>query len=170
MTRRTGIILSYINTALSTVIGLLMSSFIIQSVGQTDYGIYQTVTAFAHYLVLFEMGTGTIINRNISLCKKDGTEDEAIQRNISTLWSITIVLSSMIFAVSFVFYCFPNSLFLRSAAMTAFMAAARNEPCSSAWSPAIVEPPGLHTASFIAPGCCPVVSISCAVPSSICAA
>ncbi len=117
MNRRTGIILSYINIALSTVIGLLMSSFIIQSVGQTDYGIYQTVTAFAQYLVLFEMGTGTIINRNISLCKKDGSEEGTIQKNISTLWSITVVLSCLIGAVSFVFYCSMDGIY--KASMTA---------------------------------------------------
>ena len=96
--------MSYAYTVLNTVIGLLMSAFIIQRVGKTDYGIYQAVTAFASYLALFEMGTGTIINRNISLCKKDGTEDDALQKNISTLWSITIVLSCVIGAVSVGFY------------------------------------------------------------------
>lgn len=111
MARRTGIILSYINTGLSMVIGILMSSFIIQSVGQTDYGIYQTVTAFAHYLVLFEMGTGTIINRNISLCKKDGSEDDIIQKNISTLWFVTVALSIIITIASFVFFCFMDDIY-----------------------------------------------------------
>ena len=46
MNRRAGIILSYAYTVLNTVIGLLMSAFIIQRVGKTDYGIYQAVTAF----------------------------------------------------------------------------------------------------------------------------
>lgn len=104
MNRRAGILLSYIYTALNTVIGLVMSAFIIQSVGQTDYGIYQAITAFASYLALFEMGTGTIINRNISMCKKDGTEDDALQKNISTLWTITMVLSGVIGLVSLGFY------------------------------------------------------------------
>ena len=34
----------------------------------------------------------------------------------------------------------------------------------------MVVPPGLHTASFMAPGCVPVARCSCAVPAIICAA
>ena len=59
---------------------------------------------------------------------------------------------------------------LDACAITASMAALRNPPASSARTPWMVLPPGLHTASFSAPGCSPVSSASAAVPSSICAA
>lgn len=68
--RGKGIAISYIYTILNTVIGFFMSAFVLRMLGKTDYGVYQTMTSFLTYLTLFEFGTGTIMTRNISLCKK----------------------------------------------------------------------------------------------------
>ena len=56
------------------------------------------------------------------------------------------------------------------AASTASITAARKPARSSACSPAMVVPPGLATASFSAPGCCPVSSTIFAAPSTVWAA
>ena len=92
--RGKGIAISYIYTILNTVIGFFMSAFILRMLGKTDYGVYQTMTSFLTYLTLFEFGTGTIMTRNISLCKKDGTENDDIRKNISTVWTTTCILSA----------------------------------------------------------------------------
>ena len=65
--RGKGITLSYLYFVINTIIGIFMSAFIIRTVGKTDYGVYQSMTAFISYLVLLEFGTGTIMARNISL-------------------------------------------------------------------------------------------------------
>ena len=72
--RGKGIAISYIYTILNTVIGFFMSAFVLRMLGKTDYGVYQTMTSFLTYLTLFEFGTGTIMTRNISLCKKDDSD------------------------------------------------------------------------------------------------
>mgnify|MGYP000968923646 FL=1 len=69
--RNIGITLSYIYVFLNAVCGLIMSSFLLRTLGDTEYGIYQTIGSFANYLVMFEFGTGTIMTRNISLCRGD---------------------------------------------------------------------------------------------------
>ena len=103
MTKRSnGIILSYTYTFFNMICGLLMSSFLLRQLGDTEYGLYQAVTAFATYLVMLEFGTGTVMSRNISLCRGKG-EDEKIKNNISTLWYTAIFLSVLIAFVSFVF-------------------------------------------------------------------
>lgn len=102
--RSKGITLSYLYFVLNTIISIFMSAFVIRSVGQTNYGVYQSMTAFISYLVLLEFGTGTIMTRNISLCKKDGSDDLKIKKNVSTIWSLTIVLSLLILLVSLVFW------------------------------------------------------------------
>jgi len=114
MSRKKGIVISYVFTILNTFIGLFTSTFIIQSVGQADYGVYQAITAFVSYLVLFELGTGNILNRNISLLKKDGTEQLEINKNISTVWSITLVLSAVMLSVSTVFYFLMDTIYRNS--------------------------------------------------------
>lgn len=102
--RRRGIAISYIYTILNTVIGLFMSAYIIRLMGQTEYGIYQTMTSFATYLALFQFGTGSIMTRNISLCRKDSSEHELYRRNTSTIWTVAVIQVVIIAVISIIFY------------------------------------------------------------------
>lgn len=102
--RKWGIIVSYLNTALTMVTGLYLSSFLLRVLGDTEYGVYQTVASFANYLVLLEFGTGSVITRNLSLCYSQGADRETIERNVSTVWVITCLLAVLITGVSIVFY------------------------------------------------------------------
>lgn len=102
--RNVGLILSYTNTFLSMFCGLFMSSFLLRQLGDTDYGIYQTMAAFANYLVLLEFGTGTVLSRNLIASKVRGEGKLQAEKNISTIWTIMTVLSAVILAVAIVFY------------------------------------------------------------------
>lgn len=85
------------------ICGLFLSSFLLRSLGDSEYGLYQTVAAFATYLVLLEFGTGTVMSRNISVCKVHGKKED-LERNISTIWFITVALSVLIVLISGGFY------------------------------------------------------------------
>ena len=102
--RNFGLILSYTNTFLSMVCGLFMSSFLLRELGDTDYGIYQTMAAFANYLVLLEFGTGTVLSRNLIASKVRGEGKLQAEKNISTIWTVMTALSALILAVGVVFY------------------------------------------------------------------
>lgn len=102
--KKMGIMLSYINTILSMVFGIILSSYLIKALGDTEYGLYQTVTAFANYLLILELGTGTITQRNVVICYQKN-DREGIDKTISTMWLITIILTLVIFAISILFYC-----------------------------------------------------------------
>lgn len=101
--RSKGISLSYIYTICNTIIGVFMSAYIIRMLGETEYGVYQTMTSFLTYLVLFEFGTGTIMTRNLSLSSKKA-DDEEVKRNYSTILSIAFFLSIVISIGIAVFY------------------------------------------------------------------
>lgn len=103
--RNLGIALSYLNTGLSMVCGFFLSSFLVKMLGDTEYGLYQMVTSFASYLVLLEFGTGTAMTRNISKCRAQNGEKQEIQKNISTIWTISLLLAAIILAASVVFFC-----------------------------------------------------------------
>jgi len=62
------------------------------------------MTAFLSYLVLLEFGTGTLMTRNLSLLKRDGSDEDAVNKNISTIWTMTIALSCIIVVFAFVFW------------------------------------------------------------------
>ncbi len=68
--RNVGIVLSYAYTFLNMVIGLFMSSFMLRQLGDVEYGLYQTVSSFATYLVLLEFGTGSVMSRNVVVAKE----------------------------------------------------------------------------------------------------
>lgn len=102
--RNQGVALSYVNTALNMVIGFFLSSFFVKMLGDTEYGLYQMVTSFVSYLVLLEFGTGTAMTRNISKCRAQNADKQEIQKNISTIWRISLLLAAIIVVASIVFY------------------------------------------------------------------
>lgn len=102
--KNVGLVISYVYNMLNIFIGLFMSTFVLNQLGKTQYGIYQTIAAFATYLVFFEFGAGTVMSRNIACCRgKNGTKED-YNRNISTVLFITFILSIIIVIVSFVFF------------------------------------------------------------------
>ena len=103
--RNKGIALSYINTALNMVCGLFLSSYLLRMLGDTEYGIYQTISSFVNYLVLFEFGTGTVMTRNLSVCKG---------KKASKLATITNILAFAILTVSVIFYFSIGSIYSNS--------------------------------------------------------
>lgn len=112
--RNKGIVLSYTNTALNMVCGLFLSSYLLRMLGDTEYGIYQTVSSFVNYLVLFEFGTGTVMTRNLSVCKGKNASKLEVNRNVSTIWIITNILAFAILAVSVIFYLSIGSIYSNS--------------------------------------------------------
>lgn len=102
--RNNGIIVSYLNTIINMLCGLFLSAYLIRGLGSTDYGIYQTISSFANCLVLFEFGIGTVLVRNVSmaLAKKEG--NERIEREISTIFVITLLLSVVILVIASILY------------------------------------------------------------------
>ena len=85
------------------IFGLVLSSFLLKSLGDTEYGLYQTVSSFAMYLVMLEFGTGTVMSRNISVCRSRN-EEEKIKKHTATIWYINICLSLLILIISIIFY------------------------------------------------------------------
>ncbi len=99
--------ISYANIIINMISGLVLSSFLLYKLGDVEYGLYQTVSSFAAYLILFEFGTGTVMTRNISVClntENEARREEMLNRNYSTIWMISLVLSCAIALVSMVFY------------------------------------------------------------------
>lgn len=113
-TRGTGIVLSYINTFLNMICGLFLSSFLLRQIGDADYGVYQTMSSFANYLVLLEFGTGTVLSRNLSAVRAKGNSELETKKNISTIWTVMSALLLVILLVSGVFYAFIDTIYSKS--------------------------------------------------------
>lgn len=101
--RNIGIVISYIYTFLNMVIGLFLSSFLLKKLGDVEYGLYQTVSSFATYLVLLEFGTGSVMSRNVVVARNKKDENY-LKQCISTVWYMTVFLSVAICIVSILLY------------------------------------------------------------------
>ena len=112
--RNSGIALSYLYNILNMICGIFLSSFLIRSLGGTEYGIYQTISSFANYLVLLEFGIGTVMMRNIAACRGKNSSAKELNDNISTLWTVSHILSFAIRAFSIIFYFCIDSLYSNS--------------------------------------------------------
>lgn len=102
--RRLGITLSYGYTVLNMLCGVFLSAFLLRMLGDTEYGVYKTVSSFASMLVLFEFGTGTVMTRNLTLCRSRKESQDVIDKNVSTIWTVTNILAVVIVAASIAFF------------------------------------------------------------------
>ena len=112
--RSVGLVLSYANTFLNMVTGLFLSSFLLRQLGDTEYGVYQTIASFANYLVLLEFGTGTVMSRNLAACRAKGQTGLEVEKNISTIWMITNFLALLIAGASTIFYFSLDAIYTKT--------------------------------------------------------
>ena len=77
---RAGVILSYINLGLSTLIPFFYTPVMLKILGQSEYGLYSLSSSTVSYLTLLSFGFGSTIVRYIAKCKseKNTKEGEAI--------------------------------------------------------------------------------------------
>lgn len=112
--RNKGIVWAYGYTVANMICGLFLSSYLVRQLGDTEYGIYQTISSFASSLVMLEFGTGTVLTKNIVLCRNRNASKEEIDRNISTIWTITLALSALIAAVAVGLYLNIDRIYAQS--------------------------------------------------------
>lgn len=112
--RQKGVLLSYANSIINMIVGLVLSTVLLRLLGDTEYGVYQTIASFANYLVLLEFGTGTVMTRNIAMARSKNFSKDTIDSNTSTIWTVTNILSFLILIVSIVFYFLIDIIYCNS--------------------------------------------------------
>lgn len=108
--RKTGMLLSYSSSLLLAAVNIFLTPFLIRSLGDVEYGIYQSMASFAGYLVLINFGTGTVMTRYVSMYLGKG--DKKNERNyIAMCLIITAGLALIIAAVSMIMYMFIDNMY-----------------------------------------------------------
>lgn len=96
-----GAILSYITIFLTNIVGLLLTPFIIKSLGNAEYGLYTLIGAFVGYISILDFGLNTTIVRFVAMYRavKNKKEEENflfITMCIYGLISLIIVLVGVV--------------------------------------------------------------------------
>lgn len=111
--RKTGVLLSYSSTLLHIAVNIFLTPFVISSLGDAEYGVYQMMVSFAGYLVLINFGTGNVMTRYVSMYLGKG--DKRGERNyIAMCLMITGGLLLLIISAATVLYIFIDDIYAAS--------------------------------------------------------
>lgn len=98
-----GALLSYINIALTNLIGLLVTPFIVRSLGDSEYGLYTLIGAFVGYISIMDLGLNNTIVRYVA--KYRAQSDIVGERKfLGTAMIIYCVISLIVVALGTAFY------------------------------------------------------------------
>ena len=78
---KTGIVLSYVQMFLSVIIGIIQSPIIIRCLGQSEYGLYNTIVSMLSMLTVLSLGFNSSYVRYYSIYKKSGDNDAIYKLN-----------------------------------------------------------------------------------------
>lgn len=79
--RKIGALLSYLQTALSVIIGLSYTPVMIRILGQSEYGLYSTVSSTISLLSIVNLGFNNSYIRYYAKYKQEGKEEEIYKLN-----------------------------------------------------------------------------------------
>ena len=75
MNRKTGVLLSYILMVFEVLSTLLLTPFIIRTLGQSEYGVYKLAAAINAYVLLLDLGLGNAVIRYSAKYRADNDID-----------------------------------------------------------------------------------------------
>lgn len=76
MNRKIGVILSYVLMIFEVISTLLLTPFIIRTLGQAEYGVYKLSASINAYLLLLDLGVGNAITRYIAKYRVTNEKDQ----------------------------------------------------------------------------------------------
>jgi len=107
---KSGTILSYINILVTNATGIFVTPFIINSLGDSEYGVYTLIGAFVGYLSVLDLGLNNATIRFVALYRVE--KDKRAEENfLSISFLIYSILVLLIMVGGIIFYLNTNTLF-----------------------------------------------------------
>ncbi|MGY0391565.1 oligosaccharide flippase family protein [Bizionia sp. KMM 8389] len=98
-----GAILSYANIGLTNVVGLLLTPYIIKSLGDSEYGLYTLLGSIIGYLSILDLGLNNAIIRYVSKYRAEG-DAKGEENFLAITFLIYGVISLIIIGIGSVIY------------------------------------------------------------------
>lgn len=108
MNRKIGAVLSYTYMILEVISTLLLTPFIISSLGDAQYGVYKLVASVTIYLLLLDLGMGNSVVRYVAKYKEN-KDIESSRKFVGVCIIFYCAVSLVVLALGFVLLgCFEN--------------------------------------------------------------
>ncbi len=95
--RRKGVVLSYISLVASVLLSLIYTPFLLEKLGQSEYGLYSLVNTVMSYLTLLDHGLGNTIVRFSAKYRQIGNKEKE-----SSLYGMFVILYTIIGTIALV--------------------------------------------------------------------
>lgn len=105
-----GALLSYANIFLTNIIGLILTPFIIRSLGDSEYGLYTLIGAFVGYLSVMDLGLNNTIIRYVSKYRAE-KDIKGEQSFLGTTMLIYVFISIAIIVAGIILYYQLDNIF-----------------------------------------------------------
>lgn len=108
-----GVVLTYVTTFVSLGASLVFTPIIIRLLGQSEYGLYETMGSFVAYLAVLDFGFGAVVTRYTARYQNAGdvlTRDKFLY----TCRNIYLLLCILILMLGGILYTFIDKLFGKS--------------------------------------------------------
>jgi len=86
-----GALLSYVTIFLTNIIGLLLTPFIIKSLGDAEYGLYMLIGAFVGYISVLDFGLNNTIVRFVAKYRAEGDKKGEENFLATTMWIYGVI-------------------------------------------------------------------------------
>lgn len=97
MSRKTGVLFSYVLMAVQILSTMLFTPFLIRTLGQAEYGVYSLMLSITSYFVLFDLGVGTSVIRYMSKYASEGNMREGRKFfGVTTIYYLGIAFLALI--------------------------------------------------------------------------
>ena len=92
-----GVLLSYVTIFLTNIIGLVLTPFIIKSLGDAEYGLYILIGAFVGYIGVLDLGLNNTIIRFVA--KYRAEKDKEGEENFLAITMLIYIIISFIVVI-----------------------------------------------------------------------
>jgi O-antigen/teichoic acid export membrane protein len=108
---KAGVLISYVSILVNIGISLLYTPWMINEIGQSNYGIYSLIVSFISYFLL-DLGLGSAISRFIAKYRAENDESQ-IKEMISVAYTVFMCLSVAISLILVILYFFLSDVFVK---------------------------------------------------------
>ncbi len=112
MNRKTGAVLSYVHMIFEVLSTLLLTPFIISSLGDAEYGVYKLIAAITSYLLLLDLGMGNSVVRYVAKYKENN-DPENTRKYIGVCLVFYAGVSVVVLALGGILIAFFQDIFAK---------------------------------------------------------
>lgn len=108
-----GTIITYLNIVLNLVVNFVLTPFMLNKLGTSEYGVYKIVQSFTGQLAIMSFGLATVTSRYIVVYNTQNKIKEK-QNFLFIIYGISIILAFCVIVAGMILYSFMDTIYKKS--------------------------------------------------------